>query len=184
MTRFPLRVKRNIPNIITSFRIIGTFLLLFLPPLTSLFFFLYTLCGISDAVDGWVARKTNTSSEFGAKLDSIADLLFYVLVILKLFPILWRLLPTWFWYIVGGIVIIRLISYLTAAIKFHRFASLHTKLNKITGASVFLLPYFLLMPFAKLYCFVVVGIATLSSTEELVLHISKTEYHSNMKGLF
>lgn len=184
MTNSSLFSKRSIPNLITLSRILGTIILLFIPPLTSLFFFLYTLCGISDAVDGWVARKTNTSSEFGAKIDSIADLFFYVLVIIKLIPILRILLPGWFWLIISFVVLVRLISYLTAAIRFHRFSSLHTKMNKITGASVFLLPYFLLLPFAKIYCFIVAAVAFLSSVEDLILNIIRNEYHSNMKGLF
>ena len=176
--------KLNIPNCITAARIAGTVFLLFLTPLTPLFFIIYTLCGFSDILDGWIARKTNTISEFGAKLDSIADLLFYALVIIKLLPILWRILPTWIWYIVGGIVLVRLIAYLTAALKFHRFSSLHTRMNKITGGAVFLLPYFLALPCAVTYCFIVVGVASISSVEELVIHLVRKEYHSNMKALF
>lgn len=176
--------KLNIPNCITAARIAGTVVLLFLTPLTPLFFIIYTLCGFSDILDGWIARKTNTISEFGAKLDSIADLLFYALVIIRLLPILWRILPTWIWYIVGGIVLVRLIAYLTAALKFHRFSSLHTRMNKITGATVFLLPYFLALPCDVIYCFLVVGVACISSIEELVIHIIRKEYHSNMKALF
>ena len=176
--------KLNIPNCITALRIAGTFLLLFLTPLTALFYFIYTLCGFSDALDGWIARKYNTVSEFGAKLDSIADLFFYAVVLIRLLPLLWKLLPVWIWYIVGGVILLRLISYLTAALKFRRFASLHTKSNKLTGAAVFLLPYFLALPSAVVYCFIVTGIACISSVEELVLHIVRKEYHSNMKAFF
>ena len=179
-----VQAKLNIPNCITAARIAGTVVLLFLTPLTGAFFILYTLCGFSDILDGWIARKTNATSEFGAKLDSIADLLFYALVIIKLLPVLWRILPVWIWYVVGGVVLVRLAAYLTAALKFHRFASLHTRMNKITGAAVFLLPYFLVFPCAVVYCFIVVGIACLSSVEELVIHIARKEYHSNMKALF
>lgn len=176
--------KFNIPNCITSLRIVGTIVLLFLVPLTPVFYIIYTLCGFSDILDGWVARKTGTITEFGSKLDSIADLLFYAMVIIRLLPVLWRILPTWFWYIVGGVVLIRLLAYITAALKFHRFASLHTKLNKITGAVVFLLPYFLVLPFANVYCFIVVAAAGISSLEELILHIIRNEYHPNTKALF
>ena len=176
--------KLNIPNCITGVRILGTLVLLFLPPVSLLFFVIYSLCGFSDILDGWVARKTNSTSEFGAKLDSIADLLFYALVIIKLLPVLWRLLPAWIWYIVGGVVLLRMISYVTAALKFHRFASLHTRLNKLTGAAVFLLPYFLALPCAVTYCFIVVGVACVSSVEEFILHLCRKEYHSNMNALF
>ena len=176
--------KQYIPNCITALRIAGTVLLLFLTPLTALFYFVYTLCGFSDALDGWIARKYNTVSEFGAKLDSIADLMFYAVVLLKLLPVLWKLLPVWIWYVVGGVMVLRVISYLTAALKFRRFASLHTKFNKLTGAAVFLLPYFLSLPCVKVYCFLVAGIACVSSVEELFLHLTRKEYTPNTKALF
>ena len=176
--------KLNTPNCITVVRLFGTLILLFLPTFSPLFFVIYTLCGVSDILDGWIARKTSSTSDFGAKLDSIADLLFYALVIIKLLPVLWKLLPTWFWYIVGGVVVLRLLSYLIAALKYHRFASLHTKLNKLTGAAVFLLPFFLSLPCSKTYCFIVVAVACISSLEELILHLYRKEYHANMKSLF
>ena len=176
--------KLNTPNCITGVRLLGTAVLLFLPPFTPLFFMIYILCGASDVLDGWAARKTNSTSEFGAKLDSIADLLFYALVIIRLLPILWNLLPVWFWYIVGGIAFLRLISYLIAALKFHRFASLHTRLNKLTGAAVFLLPFFLALPRSKTYCFIAVTIAGISSIEEFILHLCRKEYKPNVKAFF
>lgn len=176
--------KMNTPNYITSLRIAGTVLLLFLTPLTAVFYVVYSLCGLSDVLDGWIARKSGTISEFGAKLDSVADLMFYAVVLIKLLPVLWKLLPAWIWYIVGGIVLLRLASYITAALKFHRFAALHTRANKLTGAAVFLLPYFLALPCAVVYCFVVTGFACVSTAEELILHIVRKEYHSNTKALF
>ena len=36
---------------------------------------LLVLAGVFDALDGFVARATNTSSEFGMQLDSIADVM-------------------------------------------------------------------------------------------------------------
>ena len=176
--------KLNMPNSVTFLRIAGTVILLFLTPLTALFFIVYTLCGLSDILDGWIARKTGSISEFGAKLDSIADLMFYAVSLIKLLPILWKLLPVWIWYTVGGIVLLRLISYLLAALKFHRFSSLHTRWNKLTGAAVFLIPFFLALPCAVVYCFIVTCIACISTVEELILHAIHKEYHSNMKSFF
>ena len=43
----------TVPNIITAFRLIGSLvLLLFIPTYSTAFFIIYTLCGISDVVDG------------------------------------------------------------------------------------------------------------------------------------
>ncbi len=173
----------TIPNCITSLRILGTIVLIFLVPLTPVFFIIYTLCGLTDILDGWIARRTNSISAIGSKLDSIADLLFYAVSIIKILPVLWRTLPAWIWYIVGGIVLLRIASYITAAIKFHRFSSMHTKMNKITGAAVFLIPYSLLINCITPYCIIVCAIAAISTIQEFILHLSRKNYQENRKGL-
>ena len=67
---------------------VSTLLLLFLTPKSPVFFAVYSLTGLTDALDGWLARKTGTASDFGARLDSIADLLFYGIVMFRFFPFL------------------------------------------------------------------------------------------------
>jgi CDP-diacylglycerol--glycerol-3-phosphate 3-phosphatidyltransferase len=44
---------------------------------------LYISAGVSDMVDGWVARKTNTVSDFGSKLDTVADIFFVAVCLVK-----------------------------------------------------------------------------------------------------
>lgn len=79
--------RLNIADIITLFRIAGTLSLIFLRPFSAGFFSVYALTGLTDVLDGWIARKTETASAFGARLDSIADLLFYAVAQFKLmFP--------------------------------------------------------------------------------------------------
>ncbi|MBQ7335678.1 MAG: CDP-alcohol phosphatidyltransferase family protein [Clostridia bacterium] len=175
---------KNIPNIITSLRIVGTGCLLFFKPLSVWFYIAYAFTGLTDVLDGYIARKTKTTSELGAKLDSIADLLFYAVMLLKVFPMLWELLPTGLWITVAAVLAVRLCAYITAFAKYHRFASLHTYMNKLTGAAVFLVPFLLLTPIPLPLCWCVCGIAVLSSMEELLIHIFRTEYHSNAKTLF
>lgn len=172
MTKF----KATIPNYITVFRIIGTIILLFTVPFTKFFFIIYTLCGLSDILDGAIARLTKTSSEFGAKLDSIADMLFYATMLAKVFPVLWDILPRYIWYIVALVLALRLCSYLVAAIKYRKFASLHTYLNKLTGLMIFTVPYFLKHKFGITLCFAIAIISGLASLEELLIHIFKDKY--------
>lgn len=174
----------TLPNCITALRIVGTVFLIFTAPLSIVFFIIYTICGISDLLDGWVARKTNSITEFGSRLDSIADLFFYIVMIIKILPILWKILPTWFWYVLGSIVVLRIVSYTTAALKFHRFASLHTKMNKVSGLLVFAVPYFLALPFAAVYCCFVDLFGAASSIQEFYLHLTRKEYRENHKALF
>lgn len=79
---------------------------------------------------------------------------------------------------------IRLLAYITAAVKFHRFASLHTWLNKLTGVAVFLLPYVLWSSYIDIYSWIVYVLAFAASLEELAIHLFRTEYLADRKGLY
>ena len=147
-----------------------------------LFLVIYTLAGLTDVLDGWLARKSGKASEFGARLDSISDLLFYSVLLIRLFPILYQTLPGEIWYAVLGIVLVRLAVYATAAVKYHRFASLHTWLNKLTGVTVFLLPYVLLVSSGVGYNWAVCILAFAASAEELAIHILRTDYLAERKS--
>ncbi len=173
----------TIPNFITSMRIVGTICLLFLKPFSISFYVVYTLCGLSDVLDGLIARLTKKTTEFGAKLDSVADIMFYAVMLIQIFPVLWGLLPKTIWNIVAGVLLIRCISYITAAIKYKRFASQHTYMNKLTGAAVFSVPYFLTYTGDVIACFAVCVIAGLASLEELLIHLFSKEYKPERKTI-
>jgi phosphatidylglycerophosphate synthase len=177
-------MKRNAPNFITFLRIIGALWLCFIRPFTTAFYVVYTICGISDMLDGWVARMTGSAGEFGAKLDSIADLLFYSVMLLRIFPALWGRLTAGIWYGAGVVLLFRLASYLTAALKYRRFASLHTYLNKLTGLGVFFVPYMVGTPCAVTYCGAVCILAGAASAEELLLHLGQPVYTPDIKTIF
>lgn len=179
-----MKHQLNAADILTLLRIAGTILLVALRPLSAGFFLLYALAGLTDVLDGWIARKTKTASDFGARLDSIADLLFYAVMLFRVFPILWNTLPRNIWYAVALIVIIRLSAYLTAAVKYRRFASLHTYLNKLTGMAVFLVPFSLKTPYGTAFCWAVCAIAACASLEELAIHLHSHTYCPSVKSIF
>ncbi len=164
---------KNIPNIITSLRIVGTFALLFTKPMTLWFYIIYISTGVTDLLDGFIARKLKITSEFGARLDSIADLLFYSVMIILLLPILWEALPMQLWIGVAIVLGFRLSAYITAAIKLGKFASSHSVFNKITGFLVFSLPFVLLIPYTVPICWVICLISGFASLKEFIeyLHI-------------
>lgn len=188
MTRTKIQNKHKeiltVANGITLLRIIGTVGLLFVKPISPLFLGIYTFTGLTDILDGWIARRTGTASDFGARLDSIADLLFYAVILIELVPVLWVILPQTIWYAAAAVLLIRIGSYLTAAIKYRRFASLHTYLNKLTGAAVFLLPYMLIVTSGEIYSWAVCGAAFLASLEELIIHILSKRYNPDRKSIF
>jgi len=171
---------KSIPNILSALRIAGTAAMLLVEPFTPAFFILYTVCGMTDVLDGALARAMNAASELGAKLDSAADLLFYAVMLIRIFPALWQRLPRSIWLIVGAAVLVRVVSYTFVAVKYHRFSALHTIGNKLTGLMVFATPYFISLPkpFATPCCFLVAITAFLTSAQELLLHLRKQTYAS------
>lgn len=173
----------SIPNIITAFRVVGTVGLLFIRPFTIPFYILYSFCGLSDVLDGWVARATNSISDFGSKFDSIADLLFYAVMLIRIFPVMWDILPKSIWIGAGAVVVLRVISYLFVAIKYRRFASLHTYMNKVTGFFMFAIPYFLTSAIGVFYCKCACAVAAISTLEEFLIHCCSRDYKTENKSL-
>ena len=131
-------LKRYSANIITGFRIFLSFILLFCPKLSPVFYAVYFAAGASDILDGIVARKTNTQSEFGAKLDTLADFIFVAVCMVKLLPI--YSIPMWMYIWIAAIVLIKFISILIGYMKQNKFVAVHSVLNKITGGLIFVLP--------------------------------------------
>lgn len=173
---------KNIPNFLSTIRILLSLALLFLRPLGSAFYIVYILCGLSDALDGWLARRTNSTSSLGARLDSAADLMMTAVLLLILFPLLPLNKGTLLW--LAAIAGIRLTALLIGSIRYRSFAALHTWLNKATGFGLFALP--LLLPFVQEYILVyaICSVATAASLEELAIQITSRELELDRKSLF
>lgn len=150
-----------IANIITSFRIVFSIILLFCPFFSPQFYGVYIAAGISDMIDGTVARKTGSSSEFGAKLDSIADLFFVVAAAVKIFPQI--SLPKFIWIWTGVIAVVKIARIVTACLREKKFYIPHSIANKITGFLLFIFP--LTIPFVdlRLSAGVVCAVATVAA---------------------
>ena len=167
---------------ITIIRIIGAVSLLSIKPLTSLFYAIYFMCGISDMLDGYLARKTNTVSKAGATLDSIADFIFVSVMVIIFIPLIsWEL---WLIYWIAAITIIRLVSLLIGFAKYHSVAFLHTYANKATGLALFLFPLFYHAADITIVAIALCIIASLSAIEELVINLKKKQLDKNIRGLF
>ena len=171
------------PNIITCVRILGTIALAFIEPFCTAFYVIWTICGVSDVLDGTVARMLKKESKFGARLDSIADIMFYLLMLYRVLPMLIAVLPRWIWIIVCAIALTRIGAYVTALIKFKRFASLHSYLNKLSGFMLFLVPYFIFISWFWIYCVVLCGIGLASSIEELLIHLLSRHYQEGRQTI-
>jgi cardiolipin synthase (CMP-forming) len=76
----------NIPNFITLGRIISVPVIfwLLLSGQSRVAFFVFVAAGISDAVDGYLAKRFNWGTELGAYLDPLADKLLIVSIFIAL----------------------------------------------------------------------------------------------------
>lgn len=173
---------KKVPNLVSIIRIILSVILLFTKPFSTLFFLLYVAGGVSDILDGYIARKYKLTSEFGALLDSIGDFIFILVLLYLLYPYvrLSQLLTIW----IGVICIIRFGSIFVALLRFHTVLFLHTYLNKATGLLLFCFPIFIVCFGMQLTGIILCSLATLSAVEELAIDIKAKELNRNIISIF
>ena len=151
-------------NLITSIRILCSITILFCPVFSVAFYSLYITAGVSDMADGWVARKTNTNSAFGAKLDTIADIIFVIACLVKLFPV--TEIPVWLYIWIGIIAFIKAINVVSGFVVQKQFVAVHSVMNKVTGTLLFLFPLTLSFIGLKYSATVICVIATFAAIQE------------------
>mgnify|MGYP002514104331 FL=1 len=151
-------------NTITLFRIAASIVLLFCPVFSPAFYVFYIAAGLSDMLDGFVARKINTASRFGARLDTIADFVLVVVCLIKLLPIL--SIPAWLYIWIGIIALIKVVNIVSGFAVQKRFVAVHSAMNKATGALLFLLPLTISTVPVKTSVIVVCAAATFAAIQE------------------
>ena len=161
------RTGKDMANFITSLRILLSAGLLFCPVLSPVFYVLYLSAGLTDMVDGLVARMTHTESEFGSKLDTAADFVFVVVCLIKLLPTLH--LPTWQYIWVAIIAAMKLINVLIGYITQKKFVAVHSVINKIVGVALFIFPLTLSIIDPAFSAFALCLIATSAALQEAYL---------------
>lgn len=129
---------KNKVAIITGSRIVLSLPLLFIPLTSAWFYAIYLICGLSDMIDGTVARRTNSASEFGARLDTVSDLVFMTVALIRFLPHLH--IPVWLWIWIGVIAMMKVGNAALGFVRTKKLVSPHTVLNKVTGLLLFLLP--------------------------------------------
>lgn len=127
-------MKKHIANMLTLCRVFGSIILLFLPVFSAKFYTVYILCGFSDMIDGTIARKTGSVGTFGARLDSVADIMFTAAASIRFLHVVH--IPGWMWIWTAVIAGVRTISGIIGK----KLTLPHTIPNKLTGSMLFLMP--------------------------------------------
>ncbi len=174
---------KKTPNIISISRILISIVIFFTPPYSPEFWIIYSACGVSDIIDGYIARKTNCTSRLGSILDSIADIVFVSAALAALLPAIFIPLGIALWII--GIAVIKITSFVVGYCKYRTLVSLHTYSNKATGFVLFCFPYlYNVINTTDLAAILVCTVASIAAAEELVIIITSKDLSRNIKGIW
>jgi len=149
-----------------------------------LFAILLTLSFLSDAIDGFLARRLKIVSERGAFLDSLGDVLLLIVAVLGTF---------WFEHqlflenkipiliVLGLYALLSLIVYL----KYRRPSSFHTYLAKATFVllAIFFI-YLFFFGFSKMLFWAVIILSAAELIEEIIIALLLPTHQTNVKGLY
>ena len=172
---------KQLPHIISILRIPLSAAMLAVPPFSALFWIFYLGSGLTDILDGFLARKLHQESAFGAKLDSIADFVF--VGCLTIFAVINMNIPRWLWLCALAIALLRFVSYGIGSYKYHEFTALHTWTNKLTGILIWSAPILWCLCGLRVTVDILCTVAFISACEELVIIIKSKELNRDCKGI-
>lgn len=175
-------IRRNLANFVTALRIPFSLMMVPFDIFSRGYFIFFTLAGITDVVDGAIARKLNTKSVFGSRLDSASDFVFYMIACAKLGPFLLLHLQRRLWCYMGFVFILRLFCYIFALVRYGCYPSHHTYLNKATGVvTVFTIYTMPLIPDCiGLTAALTLTVALLAAIEEIFIIAIADKHQSNV----
>ncbi|MDX9940717.1 MAG: CDP-alcohol phosphatidyltransferase family protein [Bacteroidales bacterium] len=176
----------TIPNALSFYRLAMFPLILYfiLSGRESLFALFLVINLVTDVADGIIARRLNMVTEFGAKLDSIADDFTYLLAFLGIVVFkLDNLLPHIHSFVLWFVLMVLMIIF--SLIKFGRLTSFHLYSFKIGGyiQAFFFIILFTIGFITPLYYFMVIW-GILAAIEHLIIQFILSELRSNAKGLY
>jgi CDP-diacylglycerol--glycerol-3-phosphate 3-phosphatidyltransferase len=175
----------TLPNLLTGFRFIAAPCLLWLAwhGYGIGFMLLLALALFTDLLDGFVARLTAQVSEFGATLDSWADVITYLTVALCCWW-LWPEVVAKEWLYVLLIVASCLLPAIVGFTKFGYFTSYHTWAVKFAAAAMGLTLYLLFLG-GPIWPFRMAAvICILAAIEEIALTLLLPQPESNVRSIW
>ena len=172
---------KYVPNVLSIMRLILIIPLMLLTPLELPFMIIYVVAGVSDMIDGSIARKFNVTSQFGAALDGGADILLVLVVLFRLIPLIE--ISNWIFIWIIFAVIMKLSSSVIGYIRHKQIIFLHTYAGKTFIFMLFLFPVFYLFFEADTILIVLLIIAMFVFAEDIYINATSTEVNLDDKGL-
>ncbi len=186
MAKFIDKSILTVPNLLSFYRIFSFPVVLYfaLARNESVYFILLLVNLVTDVLDGFIARKFNMQTEFGARLDSFADIGMYVLAFVGVVCFKAKEIEPYvmsFYLFLLFFVLPEIVSF----IKFRSFPSLHLYSSKIGG---FLMGGFFftlfVFGFYSVFYYVMLLVAIISFMEEIIVVLVLSKLKSDVKGLY
>jgi len=145
---------------------------------------LLIICGVTDVLDGYLARKLNQVTELGSRMDSWADNLLFISAIL------WTALRMSEIFTENLFLMFTALGFygsflLVGAVKFHRFANLHLYLSKVATllAYLFLVHAFLTGKYSRDFFIFIAFVSILSNIEGIATQLILSQVDEHMGSL-
>ena len=177
---------KHIPNILSVSRMPLALSLLFLTQRPYLFVSVYCVTGMTDVLDGFLARRYKWTSELGAKIDGFADILFMLSILAIAFFVIKMQIKMYVYIGIAAVAAIKLVNLGITKAKFKNWNTMHTWANKISG-----LPFFIVVPACivlntvpNAMIFIFLCFSAVAALEETVILLSSDEHHTDVKTIF
>lgn len=174
-------------NTITSYRLLAApvLILLIIYHRTELFKWLLAISFLTDAFDGYLARRYGVTSIFGSRLDSLADDFTIIAAIIGLFALKKEFVQQEI-LILSVLFGLFLVQTVSALIRYGKISSFHTYAAKT--AAIFQAGFLVILfffpdpPFTLFYVTAIVSFIDL--LEEIILVLLLPDWQTNIKGLY
>ncbi len=175
----------NIPYLLSGFRLIAAPFLLYFAwtGRHNLFLALLAISLFTDSIDGFIARRLKTASEFGAKLDSWGDLATYLTV---------PLCAYWLWpdilkreaFFVLLVIAAFTFPLIAGFMKFRRLPSYHTWAAKTSAVLISAAAFILFITDIAWPFRVAAMVQAFVACEEIAITLRLSEIQSNVRSLW
>ncbi len=177
---------RNIPNLLSAYRLLAFPVLMWMiyAGNDAVFILLLSISLVTDILDGLIARLFKLQTEFGAKLDSAADVTTYIAAFTGMIVLKREFVASKDWEFIF-LLAMWVLPYLVCFIRFKRTPHFHLYSTKIAGylQGIFIFTFFN-WGNAEWFFWTMWSVSMLAFTEELVAVSFVPELRSNAKGIF
>lgn len=178
--------KLNVPNVLSAYRILALPFIVWtiVAGDKQWYILLLSVNLITDILDGLIARTFKLETEFGARLDSLADIGTYAMAFAGMLVLETAFVTEYrfaFFILMGLYVLVQVI----ALMRFKRTTSFHLYSSKVVGyvQGVFIFTYFV-FGFTSWYFYLMLVLSYLAYLEAIIIVSTIPQLRSNVKGIY